>query len=136
MAGNYPGSYRVPTYNDLVNFWNQGHQPPMNQPQNASAPLEGNVLWADRDFVDNFVPSGKEPVAFFINGATEIHIKSFDKMGQPITTIFDYKIRQQNPGNVYATQEDIIRIDSKLDALINAITSSQNQEARNEQQPV
>lgn len=129
MAAN--GNYVMPSYQDLVNFWNQGHQPQNQQTAPQLLPA-GAMLWADPEQAGKFMPSGKEPIALFINGKTEIHVKSYDKMGQPITTILDYKERPQDPQSVFATQQDVMQISAKLDALINALTNTQ-QEAAHEQ---
>ena len=132
MPGN--NGYVMPSYNDLVNFWNQGHQPQQNQTQMLPA---GTMLWADLDQAAKFQPMGKEPIALFINGRSEIHVKSYDKMGQPITTILDYKERPQNPQNVFATQQDILQLNSRLDALIAALSgNNQQQEAMTHEQSV
>ena len=115
MAGQ--AMYVPPTYAQLVEFWNAGHQPP---PPPAQA-IAGELLWATPEEAANYeAPRGKA-VVLFIKGSTEAHIKSHnERTGEPTTIIIDYTERPQVDNSPYATKEQLLALDGKMNVVVAA----------------
>ena len=113
---------RVPTFQELVDYWNAGHQGQTGKP-----PVDGALLWATAEQAAAYEPPQGTPVVLFIQGTNEIHVKSRDNLGAPRTTILDYKERPVEDNSPYATKQQLAQLQESVQAILNVISGGTNQ---------